>query len=343
MMNYRGLGGVAVAALLALCASSARAAVTFDWATVGNKGNDPDTRYDATGIGSVANTYRIAKHEVTAGQYADFLNAVDPTGANSLGLYNSSMDTSEYGCQITWNQAAWQYDFSGGTVEAPGSTAADWENRPVNFVGFWDAARFVNWLHNGQGGGGTETGAYVNIGEQATFVRQPGAHYFLPSEDEWYKAAYHKNNGPTGDYFEYPTRNDSTPSNDLVEPTDPGNNATFSDGDYTIGSPYYRTEVGAHENSESSYGTFDQGGNVFEWNETAIDASSGVRGGSFGLTHGGLLASSELLNDPTLEYYYLGFRVASPPEPTGVIPEPTSIVVWALGLGLLWWRRKAKA
>ena len=50
---------------------------------------------------------------------------------------------------------------------------------------------------------------------------------------------------------------------------DPGNNATFkfdsgTDDGLTIGSPYYRTGVGAHENSESPYGTFDQGGNVWE-------------------------------------------------------------------------------
>ena len=62
-------------------------AVTFDWATVGNPGNVADT----TGFGSVANAYLIATHEVTNAQYTDFLNAVDPTGANALGLYNSNM------------------------------------------------------------------------------------------------------------------------------------------------------------------------------------------------------------------------------------------------------------
>ena len=29
-------------------------------------------------------------------------------------------------------------------------------NKPVNYVSFWDAARFANWLTNGQGSGGTE-------------------------------------------------------------------------------------------------------------------------------------------------------------------------------------------
>jgi len=337
-MRYsRSLGISAAPVLLAVWATTLEAAVTFDWATVGNPHNGADTRYDPSGVGSVSYTYRISKHEVTAGQYVDFLNTVDPTGANPLGLYNPLMASDPSGCQITWNAAISRYDFSG----APSGTAADWENRPVNFVGFWDAARFANWLHNGQGSGGTESGAYVNIGDETTFARQPDAQFFLPTEDEWYKAAYHKNDGATGNYFNYPTSTDSTPSNILADP-DPGNNATFYDYGHTVGSPYYRTEVGDHENSESPYGTFDQGGNVFEWNEDAISASTGVRGGSFGLTEGSLRASSDLLNDPSLEYLYLGFRVASPPESTGVVPEPSSLVLWGLGLGLLWYRRKTK-
>lgn len=67
--------------------------------------------------------------------------------------------------------------------------------------------------------------------------------------------------------------------------TDPGNYATYHGspgGIHGIGSPYYRTEVGEHENSESPYGTFDQAGNVSEWTEDIKDARSRVvRGGSF--------------------------------------------------------------
>jgi len=79
----------------------------------------------------------------------------------------------------------------------------------------------------------------------------------------------------------YPTSTDSVPSNDLIHP-DPGNNANFwqEDGD-TIGSPYYRTPVGEFENSESPYGTFDQGRNVWEWNEAILYGSNrGLRGGA---------------------------------------------------------------
>ena len=74
--------------------------------------------------------------------------------------------------------------------------AADWANRPVNYVSFWDAARFANWLHNGQptgpqGPGTTEGGAYHDVGNQTLFGRNAGAKFFIPTENEWYKAAYH--------------------------------------------------------------------------------------------------------------------------------------------------------
>jgi formylglycine-generating enzyme required for sulfatase activity len=132
-------------------------------------------------------------------------------------------------------------------------------------------------------------------------VRKSGAQVWLPSENEWYKAAYHKNDGITGNYFDYPTSSDSIPSNDLINP-DPGNNATFYDGSFTIGSPYYRTEVGAHENSDSLYGTFDQGGNVWEWNETLIGSTRGLRGGSYDYDGDYLRSGYRNYDDPDNEY-----------------------------------------
>ena len=54
------------------------------------------------------------------------------------------MDTIKYGCQIArhGDSGSYTYDFSGGTIESPGSTAADWTDRPVNMVSWDDAARF---------------------------------------------------------------------------------------------------------------------------------------------------------------------------------------------------------
>jgi formylglycine-generating enzyme required for sulfatase activity len=77
----------------------------------------------------------------------------------------------------------------------------------------------------------------------------------------------------------------------------------------------YLTDVGAYTSSASPYGTFDQGGNAWEWNETLIGASRGRRGGSWGLDFGNLHASGRVDFDPTFQFASLGFRVASIPEP----------------------------
>ena len=292
--------------------------------------------------GAVNYTYNIGKYEVTAGQYTEFLNAV--AGVDTYALYNTRMSWTDYGSGITRSG----FGIVGNPYEY--TVASSHVNRPVNLVSYWDACRFANWLHNGQptgaqGPGTTETGAYTLNGyngvDGRTIQRNADWKWAITSEDEWYKAAYHKNDGVSGNYFGYPTSSDAVPSNDLVDP-DPGNNATFYDGGYTIGSPYYRTEVGAHENSDSPYGTFDQGGNVWEWNESVVRvhegldyASRGLRGGSVGDDDESLHASCRNLDIfPANESSGIGFRVAE-------VPEPATIVMLALlSAGIL--RRKRR-
>ena len=91
----------------------------------------------------------------------------------------------------------------------------------------------------------------------------------IPTENEWYKAAFydpHKT-GATR-YWDYPTKSNDIPSN--VFSKTGANNANFSNNGFTIDSPYWRTEVGALAGSSSAYGTFDQGGNVWEWDEAVL-------------------------------------------------------------------------
>ncbi len=181
-------------------------------------------------------------------------------------------------------------------------------------------------------------------------VREPDATWVIPTEDEWYKAAYHKNDpsAPGGNYWDYPTDSDSTPGyvNDNGDLSgtgtpfteggiDPGNYATY-DGDGGtdgIGSPYYTTQVGEWENSASPYGTFDQGGNISEWNETEVRSNRGVGGASFLWTAYGLRPSLRTYANPSWESFAHGFRVAR-------IPEPATMVMLVLvGVGVLRRRR----
>jgi sulfatase modifying factor 1 len=317
-----------LAAIVLAAGGMASGEITIETVPVGNTGNLDGAYGD--GYGAVGYEYNIGKYEVTAGQYTVFLNAVADT--DTYGLYSTSMWSSGFGCKIERTGSSGTYEYS---------VAADWADRPVNYVSWGDAARFANWLHNSQPGGPqgpgtTEDGAYFLDGATSSVAllavsRKADWKWAISSEDEWYKAAYHKNDGDTGNYFDFPTSSGTTPSNDLIDP-DPGNNATFAKGGYTIGSPYYRTQCGAHENSESPYGTFDQGGNVWEWNEASSSGSyRGLRGGSFDDNY--LHASSGYALGPGYEDYYIGFRVSE-------TPEPASLAVLALGaVGLLKRRR----
>jgi formylglycine-generating enzyme required for sulfatase activity len=146
---------------------------------------------------------------------------------------------------------------------------------------------------------------------------EQGGRFYIPTEDEWYKAAYYDPDKPGGaGYWDYPTRSDDPdiPNNGNPE-GDTGNTANFYDLDYTIGSPYYRTPVGQFQNSEGPYGTFDQGGNVHEWNEDVFTSMRIFRGGSWGQGYTALYAGYPFGTGPSGESTYLGFRIAEVPEP----------------------------
>jgi formylglycine-generating enzyme required for sulfatase activity len=116
-----------------------------------------------------------------------------------------------------------------------------------------------------------------------------------------------------------------------------GNNANYWTAPYAypIDSGKYTTVAGEFENSDSPYGTFDQGGNVWEWNEAIISGSyRGMRGGSFYYFDFGYLLAASRVNGyiPTFEYGYIGFRVSE-------VPEPATLSLLAVG-GLMALRRR---
>jgi sulfatase modifying factor 1 len=303
-----------VAALSTVAATAASGQVTFSWATVGNPGNAPDA---ATGWGSVDYTYQISQDDVTNSQYAQFLNAVDPTGANSLGLYTTG-ETSNTAFGLAFNSAA-----ADGSMY---SAQTGKGNQPVVFVSWNDAARFVNWLNNGQGSASTESGVYDMT--QTIPTRAADATYFIPNENEWYKAAYYDPTlgGGAGGYWLYATQSNTIPSADV--PPGGSNSANYIGiNGFALTQSMavdltqdYLTDVGAYPNSKSYYGTFDETGDVFQWNETVFNVSDrGIRGGSWNDQYDPDLSSAEI---DQFEYLapsgndgYLGFRVASVPEP----------------------------
>ena len=325
---------VAVAALL-LAAGAVQAVITIDTVPVGNPGNAADTH--GAGYGAVAYTYNIGKYEVTAGQYAAFLNAVG--AVDTYALYNTNMSRTDYGSGIARSGSSGSYTYS---------VATNFVNRPVNYVSFWDSCRFANWLSNNQPTGAqgpltTERGTYTLDGyngqDGRTIQRSAGAKWAVTSEDEWYKAAHYKGGGTNAGYWDYSTGSDSTPGRDMTEATNPGNNANYYGTPYPIDSGKYTTLVGEFQLSDSPYGTFDQGGNVWEWNEAIphqdeIYANRGLRGGAYGYYITNLASFHGTSDAPASEIGSSGFRVAS-------VPEPASLGLLTLG-GLALLKRKRR-
>jgi formylglycine-generating enzyme required for sulfatase activity len=314
-----------MAALLGSLAVPARA-VTIDWVTVGDPGNDPDTTGDPNPAGAVADAFQIMKYEFTNQQYTAFLNSVDPTGTNPNSVYSASMGSNARGGITN----------TGTTNGSKYATKTNMGDKPVNYVNWFDAARVSNWLVNGATGTSSmETGAYTL--NNATSGNAPavnsGATFYIPTENQWYKAAYYKGGSTNAGYWDYATQSDTVPT--AVTAGSTGNGSSGSTGNsanYDWAADWNDqtgnvTTVGTNGGA-SAYGAFDMSGNVAEWNDLtgAAGSSRGRRGGdwaSFGA--GGLSSSSRGAGVPSNEFSTVGFRLASPVA----VPEPST---WVMGL-----------
>jgi formylglycine-generating enzyme required for sulfatase activity len=274
----------------------------------------------------------MGKYEVTNEQYAEFLNAVAMTDAN--GLYDPAMGNN----------------VNGGIIREgyPGKyayiTKLGMRFKPVVFVKWHSAVRFCNWLTNGkptgvQNNSTTETGAYTITGSGPNWsvaARTAGAaKYYLPTENEWYKAAYHKNDGNTDKYWLLPTKSSTLPGgasglasigslyNTGITGYSTANCANFrySDGNATNSfndgyavtgldvldpSQSYLTDAGLYTLSPSAYNTFDQGGSVREWTEI-VGISTNTR-----VVRGGAWDSWYDTGNPTLFALRANIRVSLP-------------------------------
>jgi hypothetical protein len=321
--------------LIFVCAVNARATVVMDWAPIGYAGNagdpiDPSFAPSSITFGAVNYNYQISKYDVTDNQYVEFLNAKDPTGGNALGLY--AVPVKGHG-GIAFDPTA-----ANGSKY---SVVSGRENFPINAVSSYSAMRFTNWLNNGQGNADTETGAYTLLGgtpvpsNAGSISRDPSAHIVLPTENEWYKAAYY--NPATSTYFAYPG------SNSLPTPSAPPGVANSANYSQQVGFLGDLTKVGAYSSSPSSFGTFDQFGDVAQWLDPQ-GTDSTVRGWSYDLGNSEFahadypvtLIFQGLGVTPASVLPEIGFRVA-------MVPEPSSVTLAAFGLvGLAaWgWRRR---
>lgn len=314
----RILAGLAVAIVM----WPARA---MDFVVVGDPGNEPDPLY---AFGAVPYVFEIGRFEITNEEYAEFLNAT-ASREDPYGLYNPCMSTGLFG----------GIEKLGDGYPCRYQAKPGWERRPVVYLSWYDLARLANWFHYGNpshgapGPGvteGTDTeGAYDTRGfphgadakpdpERLPPRRNPGALYWIPSEDEWYKAAYFD---PTRygkrRYWDYPVRSDDPPRN----PPPPGDarSANYFNGVFALGKPWFLAEVGSYPEALSYYGTYDQGGNVWEWVEDwrrkgqgwrDAEAARGLRGGSATYAFVGLHASNTDPGNPSHEMFVFGGRLA---------------------------------
>jgi sulfatase modifying factor 1 len=335
---------VVVACLLFASVSNAE---PIQWVTVGDPGNANDT----SGRGSVNASYRIMSFEFTNSQYAAFLNAIDPAGTNPNSVWSSFMGSNPWGGITN----------TGTTNGSRYAVKSNMGDKPVNFVSWFDAARVANWLHNGaQTYGSTDasasapqnTGAYTTgtatSGNAA--AKNSGALFYVPTEDEWYKAAYYNPtlNGGSGAYRVYGNGFDTAPgivSADAFGVGSAGASGNFAN--YNAGADWNGrdgnvTTVGTNGGA-SYYGSFDMSGNVREWNDlqgTAAGSSRGIRGGDWIADTTFSLSSSSTENAaPSSESARGGFRLAAPV----VVPEPSTYAMALAGLacgGWQMWRRR---
>ena len=282
-------------------------AFTIEFVTIGNPGNAADTTGIPNPVGSVAYTYNIGKFEVSR----DMVNKANSEGGLGITMYNMA-------------------SFGGNGV-----------NRPAVEISWNEAARFVNYLNTSKGYQAaynfTTSGANANItlwgaGQYSGSnpFRHKDAYYFLPTVDEWYKAAYGKADG-TG-WYNFPNGSDTAPISVASGTAD--NSAVYGQG-FSAG-PADITNAG----SLSPYGTMGQGGNVWEWNESAYEGNNDsaseyreLRGGSWDFFSFELGPSYRNGYEPPSEDISLGFRVAS-------VPEPSSASLFILGLASALARRR---
>jgi formylglycine-generating enzyme required for sulfatase activity len=274
---------------------------TIDFASVGNAGNGSDVNNPypnggdgGTPYGGVAYNFRIGTYEISQDQ-------IDKATASGLTNVTAGYWAGlQPAAQMTWYEAA---AFANWLNTSTGHQAAYnlTQIAPDIFGNTWSMAVWSSgdaWQAGGE-----------------NLYRHKDAYYFLPSEDEWYKAAYHKNDGVTANYWDYATGSNDSPAQLLAGGTTPG----FA----VYGRPSGPPENVDNDGGLSPYGTRGQNGNILEWVESAFDGVNDsvselrpVRGGFWQSGEHALRSSFRDSDNPATSNQADGFRVASVPEPS---------------------------
>jgi hypothetical protein len=329
----------ALATVASMAAPSFAGTVTFgtgsnqfqmEFVTIGNSGNAADTTGSPNPAGAVGYEYGLGKFEVSR-------DMIDKYNLN-FGNGNSLSITL--------------YD-----LEGDGVVGGNGANKPATGVSWNEAARFVNWLNVNQGFAKAykfADGSAVNDNIQLWQSGEAGydvnnkyrnslAKYFLPSYNEWYKAAYYDPNKSGGaGYWDYATGSDSAPAA-VSSGTGTGANGN---NEAVYGSQVFPADVN-QAGGLSPYGVMGLNGNVTEWHEDSVSLTHGVSSSHRGLRGGSWFYKATELNIrefsvPTNSGNSYGFRVARLSS-SAVVPEPTSMVIFGLGaLGMAYRARRKR-
>ncbi len=274
---------------------------TIDFVSIGNAGNAADT----TSYGAVPYEYRASVNEISQ-------DAITKATASGMSRVTAGAWTgSQPAANISWYGAA---------------AFVNWLNTSTGNQAAYDLTFSGSWSMNLWSSGQAWTAGGTNL------YRNKNAFYFLPSENEWYKAAYY--NAAGTNYFSYPTGSNSVPTA-VASGTNAGS-AVYNGVDTA---PAIVNRAGGL----SPYGTMGQGGNVWEWNESANDGSNNsssevraIRGGYWLNDATSLRSSSRGSDVPAGENLSFGFRVASVPEPS------TYALLLMSAAGALWMTRRRR-
>lgn len=348
-MRIRGI----VVITLSILAATALAAVDpnsgIDFVTIGAVNNPAWTGGGSNNNrGSVGYVYNIGKFEVTTAQWAEFMNAALDRPADDR------IPAVQY--PSIWGATAVPPANAGGRryVVQPGR-----ENIPVGGITWRTAAVYANWLHNSKGTNREAflSGAYDvstfgvgpnGVGFTDQLTRSPGARYWIPSLDEWMKAAHYDPNKPNADgtiggWWQYPNATDTpllyAPPHQFTQDGRESQANAIWDSFGWPGFDPFQVPLGAYTDVVSPWGLYDVAGGTSEWTETPLYFTGDVYP-RFRITDGSAWASAASgttdsagsrwsAYGPAYAGYDAGLRIASSVPAPGVALIGACVVVGA--------------